>query len=114
MAWFGPSRMVRYWMVRGVAVLETAVLESLTGEIPAPADRLDGFERAEGPLREPVERVAAAVAGGDGRQFLDLEIFGKAFELHRDGSIILRGVLSGPCRHQPAYHSACRNRTRAA
>ena len=67
----------------GVAVLEPAVTDPTPGEIPAPADRLDGFERPDPALREPVEAEPPAPAAFDDGEFLDHEILGKSLEFHR-------------------------------
>ena len=47
----------------GVPVFETAVADPAAGQIPAPADRFNGFDRADIPLGQPVKRIRPAPAG---------------------------------------------------
>ena len=67
----------------GVPVFETAVTDPAAGQVPAPADGLNGFDRADIPLGQPIERVTPGRGRRYERQLLDAEILGLALELHR-------------------------------
>ena len=66
-----------------VPILQAAVADPPSRQVPAPADGLDGLERSHPALGQPVENETALVTGSNQRKFLDLEIVGLAFELHR-------------------------------
>ena len=114
----GPSRIVRYWTVDGVPVLQPAVADPPPGEVPAPADRLDRLERPQPALGQPVEDEPAPVAPRDDGQLLDPEILGQALELHRprrgglEADLPARRPAPRPGRRVPVLHATTAGSTR--
>ena len=66
-------------------VFQATVANAATGKVPAPADRFDGFDRANASLREPVKRVPTRPTRLNQRQFFDAKVFRLTLELHRTG-----------------------------
>ena len=40
-----------------MSVLETAIADAMAGEVPSPADRLDGLDRSQPALGQPIKDV---------------------------------------------------------
>ena len=79
---------------RGMPVFQARVADAPAGQVPAPADRLDGFDRSQAALREPVEHVATRSARRNQGQLLDSKVFRLALELHF-GRLGILGKNSG-------------------
>ena len=63
-------------------VFKSTVTDPAAGEVPAPADRFNGFDRTDISLGQAVKRVTTGPGRRNQRQLLDTEIFGLAFKLH--------------------------------
>ena len=65
-----------------VPVFEAAIRNATAGQIPAPADQVDGLKRAKVGFREFVERVASAAGRRYQRKLLHNKVFRLTLELH--------------------------------
>ena len=59
----------------GMPVLQPGIADAAAGEVPAPADGLDGLERTQPLLAQPIEGVATRPIRPGHRQLFHPEVF---------------------------------------